>query len=65
MKDEPAVIKIDPEGRYAFLIHGFISSRDELDAFQEHLNDWWNSGEKFLVVHAPYGVEVRLERMEE
>ena len=57
--------KIDPEGKYIFIIEYEDGNREveDVSGFSEKLREWWYSDESFIII-APYGgMKVRIEKV--
>jgi hypothetical protein len=64
----PEVIKIDPDGRYIFLVR-YPDGIDEatihmgIDLASAKVERWWESPKKFLFIPLAGGVDVRVEKV--
>lgn len=65
MTEQVEAIKIEPGARYAIIVNGLPADREaEFAAFMsEQMEKWDLSNQKFLVLTAPSGLELRFERV--
>ena len=60
------VIQIDPDKRYVAIIssNNMAALHEGAKGLEKLLKDWWESGEKFLVLAHSESYEVRIERLD-